>query len=67
MALTQPRLERAIGVVYRSGSEFPSHYFKAVLPQQFDAFVWFEQTAAVTGLPVTDPCQGESETFPTGL
>jgi erythromycin esterase-like protein len=43
-ALTGPRLERAIGVVYRPESEFLSHYFEAVLPEQFDAYVWFEET-----------------------
>ncbi|CAO4193916.1 erythromycin esterase family protein [Methylorubrum extorquens] len=66
-ALTQPRLERAIGVVYRPESELSSHYFEAVLPEQFDAFVWFEETAAVTPLPLEEPHRGESETFPTGL
>lgn len=47
-ALAQPRLERAIGVVYRPRTERQSHYFRAVLAEQFDALVWFEQTSAVT-------------------
>ncbi|MEA2987802.1 MAG: hypothetical protein QOG83_513, partial [Alphaproteobacteria bacterium] len=46
--LLYPRLERAIGVIYRPDTELASHYFDASLPNQFDAFVWFEETHAVT-------------------
>jgi protein-L-isoaspartate(D-aspartate) O-methyltransferase len=35
-ALMKPRLERAIGVIYRPETELQSHYFQAVLPRQFD-------------------------------
>jgi len=65
-ALSLPRLERAIGVVYRPESELYSHYFEAVLPEQFDAFVWFENTRAVTPLPVERP-HGVPETYPFGV
>jgi erythromycin esterase-like protein len=64
--LSQPRLERAIGVVYRPDTELQSHYFEAVLPEQFDAWVWFEETTAVTPLP-TDPPHGVPETWPFGV
>jgi len=47
-ALSAPRLERAIGVVYRPETELSSHYFKVVLPDQFDAYVWIDETSAVT-------------------
>ena len=47
-ALLQPRLERAIGVIYRPETELLSHYFEAQLARQFDAWLWFEETAAVT-------------------
>ncbi|MCW3150225.1 erythromycin esterase family protein [Stutzerimonas stutzeri] len=47
-ALARPRLERAIGVIYRPLTERQSHYFRAILAEQFDALVWFEQTTAVT-------------------
>jgi protein-L-isoaspartate(D-aspartate) O-methyltransferase len=50
--LAAPRLERAIGVVYRPDTELQSHYFHAILPQQFDEYVWFDETHAVR--PVTD-------------
>ena len=46
--LSKPCLERAIGVVYRPETEIYSHYFEAVLSEQFDAYVWFEETRAIT-------------------
>jgi protein-L-isoaspartate(D-aspartate) O-methyltransferase len=48
--LGSPRLERAIGVVYRPETELLSHYFYASLPRQFDEFVWFDETRAVAPL-----------------
>ncbi|MFT8245778.1 erythromycin esterase family protein [Roseomonas sp. BN140053] len=65
-ALLGPRLERAIGVIYRPDTEFYSHYFEAVLPEQFDAVVWFEQTQAVTPLD-TEPPRGMPDTYPFGI
>ena len=47
-------------------TELQSHYFEAVLPEQFDAYVWFEQTQAVTPLATADP-HGTPETFPFGV
>ncbi len=64
--LRAPLLERAIGVVYRPETERSSHYFEAVLSEQFDAFVWFEQTRAVTPLGHERP-HGAPETWPFGL
>lgn len=52
--LFSPRLERAIGVVYRPDTELQSHYFQAVLPAQFDEYVWFDETEAVHPLPVIE-------------
>lgn len=46
--LAPERLQRAIGVVYRPETERQSHYFLTSLPRQFDAFVWFDRTEAVT-------------------
>ncbi|HZY67620.1 MAG TPA: erythromycin esterase family protein, partial [Devosia sp.] len=65
-ALSKPRLERAIGVIYRPETERQSHYFDAVLPEQFDAYVWLEETTAVTPIAADTP-QGTPETFPSGL
>jgi protein-L-isoaspartate(D-aspartate) O-methyltransferase len=65
-ALSSARLERAIGVIYRPETELASHYFDARLPEQFDAFVWFQETRAVTPLP-TQLRPGVPETYPFGL
>jgi erythromycin esterase-like protein len=64
--LSYPRLERAIGVIYRPATELASHYFDASLPNQFDAFVWFEETRAVTPLPAKERA-GVPETYPFGV
>ena len=45
--LSEVRLERAIGVVYRPETELESHYFQAILPNQFDEYIWFDETEAV--------------------
>lgn len=64
--LRQRLLERAIGVVYRPESELLSHYFEAILSDQFDAYVWFEETRPVTPLGAERP-SGVPETWPFGL
>lgn len=65
-ALTAPLLERFIGVIYRPDTERWSHYSSAVLPQQFDAWLWFDETKAVTPLPTRERA-GAEETYPFGL
>jgi erythromycin esterase-like protein len=65
--LLEPRLERFIGVVYRPDTELMSHYADASLPQQFDAFVWFDETTAVTPLGAERAKPGEPVTYPFGL
>ena len=64
--LREPRLERFIGVIYRPESELQSHYAEASLTEQFDAYVWFDETTAVTPLP-TAQRPGVPETYPFGL
>jgi erythromycin esterase-like protein len=65
-ALLGPRLERFIGVIYRPETERWSHYSACSLPQQFDAWVWFDETTAVDALPARVEV-GEEETWPFGL
>ncbi|GGD75780.1 erythromycin esterase family protein [Croceicoccus mobilis] len=65
-ALRGPMLERAIGVVYRPETELLSHYFEAVMCEQFDAFVWFEETTPVSPLGKEHP-HGAPEIWPFGL
>jgi protein-L-isoaspartate(D-aspartate) O-methyltransferase len=64
--LRTPRLERFIGVIYRPESELQSHYAEVELPGQFDAYVWFDCTRAVTPLS-TAVRPGTPETWPFGL
>jgi protein-L-isoaspartate(D-aspartate) O-methyltransferase len=65
-ALSKPRLERAIGVIYRPETELQSHYFQAVLPRQFDEYIWFDRTHAVTPFATTER-KGMPDTYPFGL
>lgn len=64
--LAEPRLERAIGVIYRPETELQSHYFQASLPHQFDEYIWFDHTSPVVPLP-THPVAGAPDTYPFGL
>jgi protein-L-isoaspartate(D-aspartate) O-methyltransferase len=64
--LAQPRLERFIGVVYRPETEFASHYAEASLPQQFDAYVWLDETTALTPLARGNDAAGLAATYPFG-
>jgi protein-L-isoaspartate(D-aspartate) O-methyltransferase len=65
-SLARGRLERAIGVIYRPETELASHYFDAHLPEQFDGYVWFEETRAIKPLPAESQA-GLPETYPFGL
>ncbi|MGX7951492.1 erythromycin esterase family protein [Tsuneonella sp. HG249] len=63
--LMEPRLERFIGVIYRPETERWSHYSEAVLPEQFDGFVWFDETTALEPAG-HEPHAGVPDTFPFG-
>lgn len=67
--LAGPMLERAIGVIYRPQTERMSHYFRASLPEQFDAVIHIDQTSALEPLETTAPWNaGEPpETYPSAL
>lgn len=64
--LAKPRLERAIGVIYRPETELASHYFQAVLPEQFDEYIWFDQSKAITPFE-TEVLEEMPDTYPFGL
>ena len=67
-ALGTERLERAIGVIYRPESERISHYFRARLPQQFDAVFHVDRTSALE--PLERWAFDETdlpETYPSGV
>jgi erythromycin esterase-like protein len=68
--LREPRLQRAIGVIYRPETERLSHYFMTRLPNQFDAMIHIDETRAVEPLDrvgTLEPGEGDApETFPSG-
>ena len=64
--LGRERLERAIGVIYRPETELASHYFRASLPQQFDEYIWFDSTRAVSPLETAE-IEGLPDTYPFGV
>ncbi|MBZ9907331.1 protein-L-isoaspartate(D-aspartate) O-methyltransferase [Mesorhizobium sp. BR115XR7A] len=66
--LAAPRPERYIGVIYRPETERLSHYMDSSVSRQFDAFVWFDRTSAVTPLSKpTDSIGKVPDTFPFGI
>lgn len=67
--LDEPRLQRAIGVIYRPETERYSHYFHARLPRQFDALIHFDVTRAVEPLEWTPAWHDRDvpETYPSGV
>ena len=69
IAFATPRLERAIGVVYRPETERQSHYFEAALSRQFDFVLHYDHTRAVEPLERTALWErGElPETYPSSL
>ncbi|HET9625643.1 MAG TPA: erythromycin esterase family protein [Kofleriaceae bacterium] len=68
-ALHEPRLERAIGVLYLPESERYSHYFDVRLADQLDAVIHVDETRALEPLERSSQWdRGElPETYPTGL
>jgi len=68
-SLSEPRLERAIGVIYRPETERQSHWFAANAARQYDALVHLDVTRAVEPLERTPRWElGEPpETYPTAL
>ncbi|MBT8078163.1 MAG: protein-L-isoaspartate(D-aspartate) O-methyltransferase [Gammaproteobacteria bacterium] len=64
--LAQPRLERAIGVIYRPETEVASHYFEAELTRQFDEYIWIDRSTAITPL-ITTETRGLPDTYPFGV
>ena len=65
--LSTSRLERFIGVIYRPDTELQSHYAGASLSRQFDAFLWFDRTEAVTEIGPEHVRAGVPDTFPFGI
>jgi putative phosphoribosyl transferase len=64
--LRTPRLQRYIGVVYRPQTELQSHYARSALAEQYDGYVWFDRTSALTPLSAAVETP-EDETYPFGV
>lgn len=68
-ALAGPRLERAIGVIYRPQTERASHWFLCRLPEQFDAVIHIDESSAVEPLDTVAgwATADAAETWPFGV
>jgi erythromycin esterase-like protein len=67
-ALMPSLLERAIGVIYRPETEGMSHYFRARLPDQFDAVLHIDETHALEPLERWSRDEVDlPETYPSAL
>jgi erythromycin esterase-like protein len=68
-ALEEPRLERAIGVIYRPETERSSHYFHVHVVDQFDGVIHIDHTRAVEPLERSAAWRAPepAETYPSGL
>lgn len=67
-ALREPRLQRAIGVLYLPETERASHYFRCMLADQFDALIHVDESQALEPIDrVSEWVRGEEETYPFGL
>ncbi len=62
--LSDPLPERFIGPVYRPETERWSHSAECRPAQQFDAWVWFDETRAVSVLPVRPAAPGDEGAAP---
>ncbi|MDZ7851204.1 MAG: erythromycin esterase family protein [Halomonas sp.] len=66
--LDEPRLHRAIGVIYRPETERQSHYFYSRLPRQYDMVLHLDETHALEPLAnAPAPEREPPETYPSGL
>jgi erythromycin esterase-like protein len=67
--MSKPRLERAIGVIYRPDTERVSHYFRADMPRQFDGVYHLDETRAVEPLEKPERWHDVEppETYPSGF
>ncbi|MCL6568159.1 MAG: erythromycin esterase family protein [Meiothermus silvanus] len=65
--LTDELGHRAIGVVYHPDWESWGNYVPTVLGKRYDAFAWFDESAALTPLSGGAVSPAEPETYPSGV
>lgn len=68
-ALREPRLERAIGVIYLPRTERASHYFRCRVAEQFDMLLHYDRTRALEPLDAVSEWERVpvAETYPFGV
>ncbi|AZH25631.1 erythromycin esterase family protein [Haloplanus aerogenes] len=64
--LTRPRGHRAIGVVYHPAHE-AGNYVPTVLPERYDAFMYFDETSALHPLDVHADVEAIPDLYPWGF
>jgi erythromycin esterase-like protein len=67
--LLKTRKERAVGVIYDPESEPESVWQDAILPDEFDGWVWFDSTTPLKVLEIKQPKTAAqlADTWPWGL
>ncbi len=65
-AFAAERIERYIGVLYMRQTELPSHYITSAIGQEYDAYIWIEETRAVEPVPFEE-IEGLPEEHPFAL
>lgn len=66
--MLEPRGHRAIGVVYNPAVERYGNYVRTVLPERYDAFVYFDESRALNPLHLEPADSSEPpETYPWGV
>ena len=66
--LDEPMMHRAIGVVYDPDHERWGNYVPTVVPRRYDAFVFVDESKALSPLHMPVKVDGElPETFPSGV
>ena len=64
--LDEPLAHRAIGVVYDPGGERWGNYVPTLIPRRYDAFLYFDETHALSPLHMPVKVGEVPETFPSG-
>jgi erythromycin esterase-like protein len=65
--LDEPIAHRAIGVVYDPHSEHWGNYVPTIVPRRYDAFVFVDETHALSPLHMPVNVEEVPETFPSGM
>jgi erythromycin esterase len=65
--LDEPIAHRAIGVVYDSDHERWGNYVPTVVPRRYDAFLFIDETHALSPLHMAVNAEEVPETFPSGM